>query len=731
MKLRKIIFLVICAATAATCSTTRALKDGEYLLRKNKVVVNDKNFNTGEVTAYISQKPNSFIFGVNPLLSVYNWGGNGDNGFKRFLQKVGIPPVVYDGTQVEKSVNSIENHLRYIGYYGSQVESRVQVKGRKVYVTYYVALGKRYKISAIDYQLPSYGTFKQDFEADIPKSTVKTGEYLSESTLEAEAERSSGEMRNKGYYGFTKSFYAFEADTLAGDGNANLTIKVRDYALGDNPSSARPHNKYTIGQVQITRPKSLKLRNGMLENMNTLRPGQMYSEKEVNTTYARFASVGMLSGVNVNMTPAGDNVVDATIALRNSRLQAVKLGLEGSFNSSGLFGISPQLNYLHKNIFFGGEQLNIGIKGNFQFKPGENAYSTDVSVVSSIRFPQAIGLPNRLFTGPNIPTTEVAISFSYQDRPEFRRTLYSTSFQYNGRVGNNRFFYQAYPLRVNVTRMFNINEDFLTWLIQNNPFLLSAYSDRFDMGISGMVYYTTNSSAVPLTPFHYIRFGFDLSGNFLSLFNNLMQVDEYGERLILKMPYAQYVRAEVNMGKVFRFGRKDKHAIALHFMAGAGYAYGNSTSLPIEKHFFCGGSTSMRGWQARTLGPGNEAVYDGFAIPSQVGEMKLEANVEYRFPIVWKLEGALFADAGNIWDIKRPNTEDVDDASYFNIKTLPEATGLDWGLGIRLNLDFILIRLDTGVRLHDPVRPAGNRWVPVKEWFPGNYAIHFGVGYPF
>ena len=139
----------------------------------------------------------------------------------------------------------------------------------------------------------------------------------------------------------------------------------------------------------------------------------------------------------------------------------------------------------------------------------------------------------------------------------------------------------------------------------------------------------------------------------------------------------------------------------------------------------------MRGWQARTLGPGNEAVYDGFAIPSQVGEMKLEANVEYRFPIVWKLEGALFADAGNIWDIKRPNTEDVDDASYFNIKTLPEATGLDWCLGIRLNLDFILIRLDTGVRLHDPVRPAGNRWVPVKEWFPGNYAIHFGVGYPF
>ena len=138
---------------------------------------------------------------------------------------------------------------------------------------------------------------------------------------------------------------------------------------------------------------------------------------------------------------------------------------------------------------------------------------------------------------------------------------------------------------------------------------------------------------------------------------------------------------------------------------------------------------SMRGWQARTLGPGTSEYRDIFAIPSQIGAMKLEANVEYRFPITWKLEGALFVDAGNVWEVK--DEYDLEDGSVFRLKDLPKSVGLDWGLGIRVNLDFILVRLDGGIRLHDPNRRNTSRWVPVNEWFKGNYAIHFGVGYPF
>ncbi len=728
MKRRKVIFLCICAVLSVACSVTRSLKDGEYLLRKNQVKVDDPGFDAGSLMSYIAQRPNSYLLGVNPLLSVYNWSGEGKTKLGRFVQSVGVAPVVYDPALVEKSIGSIENHLRYIGYYGSQVESRVQVKGRKVYVNYYVALGKRYTISAIDYDLPEYGSLKQEFMEDLPHSTVAVGDYLAESDLEKEAERSALMYRNKGYYGMSKSYYFFEADTLSRDGTAKLRYNIRDYALGDPASTARQHRKFTLDKVQITHPEKLKIRRSTLENMNTLRPGQPYSEQEVNTTYTRLANLGMLSGVNVNIQPSSDNTVNADISLRNSRLQSIKADLEGSFNSTGLFGISPQINYYHKNIFHGGERLNVGIKGNFQFKPGDKAYSTELGITTSIRFPQFLGLPNRIFKGPYIPTTDVSLAFTYQDRPEFRRTLITTAITYNGRVGKD-FYYQFSPFRLNIARLFNINTEFLSQIIIANPFIMNAYMGRFDQGVNGMVYYTTNASAVPLTSYHYVRFGVDLSGNFLSLFNKLMPVDEAGMRTIWSTPYAQYVRAELNVGKVFRFGAEEQHALALHLVAGAGYGYGNSSTMPVEKLFYCGGSTSMRGWQARTLGPGNSELLTVFSIPSQIGDMKLEANVEYRFPLVWKLEGALFVDAGNIWNIPRKEVNDT--TGVFSFNNLGESIGLDWGLGIRMNLGFLLIRVDGGLRLHDPARAEGNRWVPVREWFPKNYAIHFGVGYPF
>ena len=726
MKQWNVIIIVLCLLGTVACSTTRSLGEGEYLLRKNIIVADDPNFNVSALGSYVGQKPNSYFLGLNPLLSVYNWSGDGSTPFKRFLRKIGAAPVVFDSLRVDQSVANLESHLQYIGYYGSQVSSQVNVLKKKAYVTYSVNLGKRYTISEIAYDVPEYGTFREDFTQDLPQSTVEAGQYLSESALDKEADRSSAYFRTLGYYGFTKSFYAFEADTLAHDGTARLTYSIRDYALGDAPSSAKEHKKFYLGEVTITHPERLKIRPSVLENLNILRPGQLYNEADVNTNYTRFSSIGMLSGVNINLEPVSEDRVDCSISLRNSGLQGFKTNLEASVNSTGLIGISPQLTYYHKNIFHGGEQLNLGLKGNFQFQPKTKAYSTDVNVSSTLRFPQFIGLPNRIFTGPNIPRTDVSAAFNYQDRPEFRRTVISTAFTYNGRIGQ-RLYYQFSPVRINITHLYDIDQEFLIKLLQNNPLVLMAYLDRFDLGVSGMLYYTTDASSVPQTPYHYIRLSADVSGNFLSLFNRLMPVNDSGQHTIWSTPYAQYVRTELNVGKVFRFGKEDKHAVALHFGGGVAYAYGNSTTAPVEKQFYVGGSMSMRGWNARSLGPGTSSEIQWFSIPSQIGDMKLEANVEYRFPLVSKLEGALFLDAGNIWDISKDSEED----GRFSFRTLPESIALDWGLGARLNLNFILLRLDMGIRLRDPAREAGNRWVPTNEWLNGNFAIHFGVGYPF
>ena len=726
-----IFILLAAAAVLHSCSTTRSLRDGEYLLRKNTVQVDSRDFSAASLGAYVVQKPNSYLLGLNPFLSVYNWSGQDPSAAGGLYRKLGVAPVVYDPSKVDESIESMLGHLRYIGYYGSQVESQVQVKGRKVYVNYYVTLGKRYTVSDIRYEIPQYGTFAQDFGRDLPNTTLKKGLFLSEEALDKEADRSASYLRTLGYYGFNKNFYTFEADTLSGNGQAKLKVSIRDYARGDRPESAAQHRKFSLGDVTITYPERLKIRPSVLEGLNLLRPGMPYDERTVNATYSRLSSVGMFSGVNVTMTPVSEDRVDCNIGLRNSRLQGIKANLEASVNSTGLFGLSPQLNYYHRNLFHGGELLNVGLKGNFQFKPGaaDAAYTTEVSATSTLRFPLFLGLPNSIFKGANVPRTDLSASFIYQDRPEFKRTVIATSYAYSGRIGS-RLLYQFTPFRANVARLFNIEEDFMLRLMETNPFLLLAYMDHFDMGMSGSLYYTTDASTIPVTPYHYFRLSVDVSGNALSLLNNVMPVDDYGAHTIWETPYSQYVRSELHMGKVFRFGHEDRQALALHLMGGIGRAYGNSTSLPIERYFYAGGSNSMRGWQARTIGPGNEETNMLFAIPTQMGDMKLEANVEYRFPLVWKLEGALFVDAGNIWDIRMPDSE-YEAGGYFDWKTLPESIGLDWGLGIRVNLDFLLVRLDGGIRLHDPSRTAGDRWVSPGQWFKGNYAIHFGVGYPF
>ena len=722
MNVRKLIFIFLLLLGLAACSTTRSLSEGEYLLRKNTIVTDNPAFQVSTLNSYVGHKPNSYVLGVNPLLSVYNWSGDGSTSFKRFLRKIGSQPVIYDPEKVSQGVANLESHLNYIGFYGSQVKSEVEVKDKKAYVTYSIKLGKQYKISEIEYDIPKYGSFAQEFVQDLPQSSLIPGEFLSEEALEKEAERSSAYFRTLGYYGFTKSFYVFEADTLAQDGTVRLKETIRDYALGDSPSSARMHRKFHLGEVRITHPQKPGIRTSTLENLNILRPGQLYNEQDINTNYSRFSSVGMLTGVNIELDPVTDTTVNCNIGLRSSRLQGFKVNLEASVNSTGLFGVSPQLTYYHQNIFHGGEQFNLGLTGNFQFQPRTKAHTTELNVSTTLRFPQFIGLPNRVFKGPNLPRT--AAAFTYQDRPEFRRTVISTAFTYNGRIGNN-LFYQLSPLRLNVTHLYNMDLDFMVKLVKTNPFVFMAYNDRFDLGVSSMLYYTTNSSAVPQTPYHYARIAVDLSGNFLSLFNRLLP-EKDNQHLIWQTPYAQYVRFDLNLGKVFRFGKEDKQALALHWQSGA-FAYGNSTSVPVEKQFYAGGAMSMRGWQARALGPGTSSETYGFSIPSQIGEMKLEANVEYRFPLVSKLEGALFVDAGNIWDVRAIDIPE----GKFSFSTLPESLAMNWGFGFRLNLNLILLRLDMGIRLRDPARPKGERWVPTNEWLNGNYGVHFGVGYPF
>lgn len=704
--------ILITAAILAlcSCSTTRILQEDQYRLARNEVSISnpDGGCSESDVSSYIKQSAQ----GWGPMLCVYNWSNGSGKGFNKLFEKIGTAPQIYNPSLVPESVDNIKKHLEYLGYYGSDVETSMTSKKKLATVRYNVTLGKRYKIDSLVYDVPE-GEFRQEFMDDLGASLVKKGGYLSENMLDIESDRSSAALREKGFYGFNKNYYFFEADTLT-PGFTTLVYSIKEHTRSESESQAMPIRKYSFGDVSITRSADLKFNDKLLRRLNLIQPGAPYSETIVNTTYKRLSSVKLFNSVSIEMTPSDSERVNCNIQLTDSKLQGVKFDLEMSTNSSGLIGVSPQLSWNHKNIFHGGEWLTIGFSGNFQFKATDNVHSTEFGANATLSLPEFLGLPYKLFPGPVIPRTEIMAALNYQNRPEYTRNIISFSYGYTWQTGTDMFF-QVNPLKISSVKLYNLTEEFAD-ILAEHPLLLDSYMDHIDMGAGGVLYHTTNSSLVPQSSYHYERLNFDFSGNILSLFNKVLPYGEFDNRkYVLGLPYSQYVRLEASVGRTIFIA--DRTSIAFRALAGAGYAYGNSTSIPFEKQFYCGGANSMRGWQARSLGPGAANMEEFFAIPSQTGDWKMEFDAELRFPIAGILEGAVFAEAGNIWDY----------GQRFDIDTI----AADWGFGLRFNIkNAMLLRVDAGLKLYDPCRTEP--WLAPEEWFRRDgFALHLGVGYPF
>ena len=753
----------------AGCSTTRVIPQGESRLAHNEIkILNSKGFEASGIEPYIKQNPNTyFLLGWNPFLNIYNWSNGKDNGWDRFVKKIGQAPVIFDKGLVASSVSNIENHLKYQGYYNSEVTDSIETKNKKTSVTYFIKLGKRYTIDSTKYIIDDL-LLEKDFYTDSLQNTIKPGDPLSENFLNEASEKIALALRNKGYYGFSKNYLFFTADTLAGNGKAKLTIEIKNYTRNELPKDARAHRIFHYGKVTmhpVRKPSNpliysfegdsviavpamnfntptdsltyrgiefkyrnkLILRKSVLARMNYVTPGNIYNEEEVAKTYTRLSNLNIFSSVNIQMDQRDSNTVDCNMKLTASELQGYKLGLESSINSTGLFGISPSVSYYHKNLLRGAEVLNVSLMGDFQFGFGNSKRATEFGASTSLSTPNFLLLPDRIFKSTNIPRTEFAVSYNYQDRPEYIRNIISGSYSYVW-SSRDRFFFKISPLQVNIVKLNNIKPDFYESL--KDPFLKNSYKDHWDMGLGTNIYYTTDASPRPAHSYFYMRWQNDLSGNLLSLFNRAMKQNGNGERLIWNSPYSQYYRTEISTVYTWKLGKKENHSIAARFLAGAGIGYGNSVSLPFEKLFWAGGAYSLRGWQARTVGPGYAQVDTTFTIPNQTGDMRLEANLEYRFPLFWNFEGAIFFDAGNVWNIKNHNDGIKETREgLFELKNFYKHLAADWGAGLRLDLKFVLLRLDMGIKLYDP---ATDDWKGPRSMFKkGNYAFQFGVGYPF
>ena len=739
--------VVLCLLFVASCASNRQIPQGASRLVSTKIEVDSAAVQPSQLNPYLRQKGEGFIiFGVNPFKA---------------------QAVIFDSLLVGQSKRNMLNYLEREGWYNSSVRDSVVTANRKSKVYYNVSLGKRYKIGEILFNIED-SLLK--LHADTLNSLLHKGDFLSSPLLEQEAQRIVLNYRNKGFFNFNDGYISFVADTLAHNFVADITVNIRGYMRNSSPLTSRPHKQYRFGSINtttilkptrdyLTPADSLSLipsnrvsykninmaYNGekplvnpkLINRMSVVDPDSLYSDIDVARTYNRLSAIKMFGNINIatKVSPKDTNKVDLDIEMQASALQGFKFTFEGSVNSSGLIGVSPGISYYHKNLFGGGELFNVGFTGTFQSKVKSSTHSSEFGITTQLSIPRFSLFGDKIFKGSTIPSTEISLAYNYQQRPEYTRNIISASL---GLAWNKRskYFFNINVLQANVVKIYNMSETFYDNL--NDPFVQSSYSDHFDVGVGASFLYTTDNSMPHKRSYFYLRANTDISGNVISLFNGLIKKNSSGEHIIWNTPYSQYVRGEVSAVYTWIFGRNSKSSVAVRGLVGIGKAYGNSLSLPFEKLFWSGGPYGLRGWLARSVGPGSAQRDTTFSIANQTGDFKMEANIEYRFPLFSIFEGALFVDAGNIWRLKAP-TDDIyvttipqiinNEAGVIRLNKLLHEIAVDWGTGIRINLGFTLIRLDVGFQTFSPEL---GHWLGPRHWFKEKgYTIQFGIDYPF
>ena len=370
--------------------------------------------------------------------------------------------------------------------------------------------------------------------------------------------------------------------------------------------------------------------------------------------------------------------------------------------------------------------LNTAVTFGYEYMKAPNTNrrrANELGITAGLSFPRFI-LPFELSTrNINMPRTKVELSYNYQDRPYYRRDLSRATWTYSWRSMNGRYNYQLRPIDINVINVGYINEDFFASL--RNEYLRQSYLTQAIVGLSGSYTYNNQNKHIGGNA-TLLRINFESSGNFLNLLEKAFShKTAEGYYNILGMRYSQYVRGDVSLSRKIVLG--ERSAVAGRIFAGVGLPYGNSSAMPFDRMFYVGGSNSMRGWAPRTLGPGN-VPYEQTAFPVQMGDMRLEANLELRFPIWGMFHGATFLDMGNVWYLGIDKGE-VPEEGIFKWDGFYKQLGLNSGLGLRVDIKFVILRLDWGIQLHNPNQLSGQRWIHNFKW--KNTALNFGVGYPF
>lgn len=760
----------------SACNPTKYVPSGELLLSKNNIVFEgDTGALAGTISKsamkpYIKQQPNKRIFGTRFHLALYNASNINREGWPHgWLRKIGEEPVIFDPVAATRTKDQLESYLDSKGYFNAKVIEDVKVNKKEAEVNYNIKPGIPYRIKNISYDIQDtllYGLVM----IDTINCTIERGMIYDVDMLQKERQRLERFIRNIGFYAFSTEDIFFRVDsTLAShqvnvfyvvsrksslDSQGKLTYsthkmyRVRDVyvypefdpkeAMTEGDSYiAKFDTTYYKGIFFVSPPGRQFIKPSVIKQAVYVMPSSLYNVNNTEETQSHLSELKNYRLININYLDTGgdsggnrgEGALDCIIQLTPMDLQSYTIELEGT-NSGGNLGGALNLIYQNKSLFHGAENFSMKLKG---------AYETLTEAVTGFKNSQEYGvettlrLPKFLMPYPwkenfirrHDPKTVLQAGYNFQKMPVYTRDMANITIGYSWK-GNKYTNHTFNPLFFDAVNLRHISPAFQA-RIDTTSYLKYSYRDVMIVG-ANYNYVFNNQMIQKSKDYWYVRLGFDAAGNLLSLGYKLADAKKTEDAYqLFNQPFAQYVKGEIDAS----YHRKinDVSTSALRFFAGVGWPYGNSKAMPFEEQYFGGGSNDVRAWLVRTLGPGSYVLSDTVFV-NQTADIKLEANAEYRFKLFWILEGATFLDAGNIWTFR----DDPDrPGSQFKFNKFLDDIAVGTGLGLRFDIKFVLLRIDFGLKLRDPQKTTGSKWIPLSRPynFKNDVTAVVGIGYPF
>lgn len=783
-----VLFSLVLIFTGGCKATRKVEKRGGYLFTGYSIKTDRRGISEYDLSNFAQPKPNATFLGFRHRVWIYDaFSGKRDNHFRKWVRShLGSAPVLLDTALVDNSMIPMRVYLNNKGYFGASVSRSIRYRRARASVVYSISAPEPFVFGSVSYQVndDSLNFYVNQIR---PGSLLIPGMQYDAYLIRDERERLTRELRDLGYYSFIREYIFFEVDTSLKTRQANVRIIIKNRkaevvspvpGVPDSLNEIR-HQRYYLNKVYVTtidRKLSAdttlvydtiafyrtsdsavemipdfyhvfklepRLRPEALARNIFLVPGQAVTQKSVNLTYNRLQNLALSRFVSVNISPSPENrniapgnlsPLDCDIRVVRSPVNMFTIEAEGT-NSGGYVGLGSSFNYQNRNIFRGAETLRLKLYGAFEIQPSLGVSESEKSVLfnsleagvqSGLDFP-AILSPFRINNSrlDFRSKTSLGLGFNYQQRTYYLKyvSALSLGYEWNSSAMSKHRFSPVDLSSISITR----DSVFTAYLNDlRDPRFLNQYTDHLIMAMKYSYIYN-NQDLKSQQNYFYFRADLESAGNALRMFSTVAGSEKNPDNSfnVLGLRYAQYLRGDFD----FRYFRPLSETRKMVYRAsfGIGVPYGNSESLPFEKGFFAGGANGMRGWPVRSLGPGGYRSTDSTSFEN-IGDMSVELNLEYRFPMYSFIHGALFSDIGNIWLLKM--NEDFPDGEI-TLRNFLRTLAVDAGLGFRFDFSFFIFRIDGGLPVYDPGQMKADRWVRFSKFQLRDINWNFGIGYPF